>query len=212
MRIPVRGHVSFTPSRVVNGDRPTTMGSSYFHRGLLGNGRRFLRRLIYQRLAATPMDWNTNVGAVNPKRTLKMVLWSVGGFVLFIVVISALAASDKEKLGDVPVQPTTQATTPKQERVGVGDEGYVKSSSGTANKTLIATSEANFDALVKASVANDTIGIAQLVLEGRLFAVEDGTKVLVIDSTVGARQVRILEGELFGETGWLPMEFVVKNK
>ena len=138
----------------------------------------------------------------------KIATGAVVGFVLILIWVFMTAASESQKLGNVPVQATPSASS-ASERVGVGEEGDVKSS---ANKTVIATSEASFDALIKASVANDTMGIAQLVLDGRAFAVENGTKVLVIDRTTGARQVRILEGELIGETGWLPMEFVVKTK
>ena len=157
---------------------------------------------------ATYMDWNKNIGAVNPKRTLRMVLWSVGGFVGFMILIVTFAANDSSNTGSVPVQTVAPASTVSA-KVSVGEEGYIKVSSPRA---ILANTKADFDDLIGTYVANDTMGIGQFLLDGRGVAVENGTRVLVIESKVGARKVRVLEGEQIGEAGWVAMEYVSKNK
>ena len=64
------------------------------------------------------------------------------------------------------------------------------------------------DDYTKAAVNNDTMGMAQMIYDGEGFLASDGTKVLVIDSGLGTRQVRILDGKFIGQSGWVPMEFV----
>ena len=45
-------------------------------------------------------------------------------------------------------------------------------------------------------------------LDDKIFFVKTGTKVLVIDRETFSRQVRILEGENIGRSGWVPFEFI----
>src|SRR3989344_7736269 len=74
-------------------------------------------------------------------------------------------------------------TTPAQSSVSVGEEGYLRSGS---EDVLIATSKANLESITRAAVANDNYGMTQLVAQGGGFFVPNGTKGLVIDSSVGA--------------------------
>ena len=89
--------------------------------------------------------------------------------------------------------------------VGVGDEGLLFSESALP---YVCVTEETFDKLIAASVANDKIGFNQLIMSDAVFAVAQNTKVLVIDSTFGKRKIRILEGSNYGQTGWVPSEFV----
>ena len=70
------------------------------------------------------------------------------------------------------------------------------------------------DALMKAITRNDSYGVFDLVLAGKIFMVDEGTKVRVIDRGgflgVSEVQVRILEGKMVGRSGWLPYEFVTE--
>ncbi len=68
--------------------------------------------------------------------------------------------------------------------------------------------EQALDEWTNACVAKDYIGMAQLEASGRVFTVPNGTKVLVIDSRFATRQVRVLEGDAFGKSGWLPYEWL----
>lgn len=92
-----------------------------------------------------------------------------------------------------------------------GEEGYIKGTSGTPNEILTNT-KADYDVFIDILLSKDTIGLGQFLQDGRGFGVANGTKVLVIGTGVGVRQVRVLEGEHLGESGWLAMEYVSKTK
>jgi len=77
-----------------------------------------------------------------------------------------------------------------------------------SDMVLVAVDEEAFEELIKASVAKDYMGIAELLLLGKVFEVPNNTKVLVIDSAFAKRKIRILEGDEFGRTGWVPYEFL----
>jgi len=77
-----------------------------------------------------------------------------------------------------------------------------------SDEVPVCVDEEAFEELIKASVAKDDIGIAELLLLGKVFFVPNNTKVLVIDRDFAKRQIRILEGDKFGRTGWVPYEFL----
>ena len=68
---------------------------------------------------------------------------------------------------------------------------------------------------VKSVKIQDKYGAMHLFMSGRVFIVDHGTRVLVIDvktvfSVPAYAKVRILEGDYTGASGWLPIEFVAK--
>jgi hypothetical protein len=67
----------------------------------------------------------------------------------------------------------------------------------------VAATVAAFEALSHAAIANDKVGIAQLMLAGAVWSVPSGTQVLVIDMGMYRRQVRFESGEFVGQTGWV---------
>jgi hypothetical protein len=91
--------------------------------------------------------------------------------------------------------------------IGIGQEGHLRSGSSTM---LVARDKASFDAIVDASVAHDEFGAQELLLSGKIFVVSAGTKVRVLASSFPSKQVRILDGPMTGESGWVPTEWVVK--
>jgi hypothetical protein len=74
--------------------------------------------------------------------------------------------------------------------------------------TFGATSEANFAAMVKASQVGDKLGIAEMALQRRIYDVDNGTSVLVIDRRNELSQVRILDGIDQGRALWLFTRFL----
>ena len=88
----------------------------------------------------------------------------------------------------------------------VGSEALI--GAPNLDTVYLAIDKESFDMWTKACVAKDYIGMAQLEATGRVFAVPNGTKVLVINSSSAARKVRVLEGESFGMSGWLPYEWL----
>lgn len=69
---------------------------------------------------------------------------------------------------------------------------------------VIAPTEAAYDAFVKASVADDKMGMAQLLGSGLIFTVPSGTRAKKIDTSMSGTKVRILTGEHAGDAGWVP--------
>jgi hypothetical protein len=118
-------------------------------------------------------------------------------------------ASGDEKSTPAPAN-TPTAT---EQTLSIGEEGiinYNTDRNDCSGQAILGISKEAQDKITKASVAKDNVGLAQLVLTGEAFMVNNCTKVKVIDSAMFLRQVRILEGEQFGEAGWLPYEWVIK--
>jgi ribosomal protein L40E len=90
----------------------------------------------------------------------------------------------------------------------VGDEVVLSVSSG---KAIVADSPENFERVVHLSVVGDNLGIAELALQGHAFLVDSGTRVKIIDSGIVKSEVRIMEGQFFGRSGWVPREFLNRN-
>lgn len=89
--------------------------------------------------------------------------------------------------------------------VNVGEEGRIASGAKTV---LAATDDATFDQIVKSQEARDQAGLTVLILSGKAFFIDEGTRVLVIDRSTLRRKVRTLEGPAVGRAGWIPAEWV----
>ena len=79
---------------------------------------------------------------------------------------------------------------------------------GIVSKAFIASSEGAYDELNRLITANDRLGINLLVASGRVRVAPDNTHVLILDSAIGRRRVRIVDGPYSGETGWIAYELV----
>jgi len=90
----------------------------------------------------------------------------------------------------------------------VGEQAYLQSPSGRL--VPVARTNEDLDQLVKADMANDSIGKGQMVLEGRAWGVQSGTKCLILDFRVwsGHRNVRLLDGDYAGRSCWTQREFI----
>jgi hypothetical protein len=71
-----------------------------------------------------------------------------------------------------------------------------------------AATQADYDAFRKARGATDQIGVYELMAQERLFLIDNGTRVLVLEKHVVLTQVRVLDGPKFGLAVWLPSEFL----
>lgn len=142
-----------------------------------------------------------------PKCQGKIYQWTLGkkllvGLILLIAVPTIINIGS----GSSSSSSSSASTSQPSDRVSQGQNGYVRIS-GSDSVAVLRTKEL-MDEYVKAAVNKDTYGMAQLLLGGGGFFVSNDTKVLVIDSSIGARQIRILEGKFVGQSGWVPMEFV----
>jgi len=125
----------------------------------------------------------------------------VAGAFFFIVMFIIISATTS------PTTPSVN-TSLSQTGLSIGQDGYIKVSTA---KIVVGIDKATEDEIVSSSIAGDTTGVALLVLDGKAFFVENGTKVKVIDKTMASVRIRILDGEEAGNSGWVPFEFVSTN-
>lgn len=88
---------------------------------------------------------------------------------------------------------------------GIGQQGHVQS---PATDVAVATSEAGFDALMRAVAVKDNAAVGALALSGDVFTVPNGTAVLVLARQSTKVQVRLLDGPRPGVIGWVIAEYV----
>lgn len=99
-----------------------------------------------------------------------------------------------------------QQPAPQQpQEINIGQEGFLKFPE-------LASSKENLDKFTKALNAHDTNEIKQMILAGEVLSADTGARVLVIGSSLSARQIRILEGENTGNSGWVFTEFISLTK
>ena len=82
-----------------------------------------------------------------------------------------------------------------------GDEAVLRSSSGVP--VLVAVDKDALEAAVDAAATGDDYAKSELLLTGRLFSVDSGTRVLVTGLALFSTKVRILEGPYEGRTVWV---------
>jgi hypothetical protein len=99
---------------------------------------------------------------------------------------------------------STTSSSFSSPRIGLEARLYVEG----AQSVYIAIDEKAFDEFTDAGIAKDKIGIANLIMTGRIFSVDNNTKALVIDKTFTKTKVRVLEGKNIGMAGWVAHKFV----
>jgi hypothetical protein len=82
-----------------------------------------------------------------------------------------------------------------------GRKAYLKLENNTP--ALVATTHADYDALIKAAAVSDTTGVQELISAGRVFHAPSGCQVLVLDQTPLTTQVRVLDSYAQGKSGWV---------
>ncbi len=126
-----------------------------------------------------------------------------------VVVSSTNDAKEKAQSANAPTAQPDQVETASTGPIGPGDEGYLRVSNSEI-VTVLKTEELQ-EQFMKSGLANDTYGMAKIIADGGGFNVPVGTKVLVIDSEVGVRKVRVLTGDHAMQEGWVAKEFVQKQ-
>jgi hypothetical protein len=138
----------------------------------------------------------------NPKKTSKpsftrtctFVIIAIIGILIVGYLISTLSGSSSSNTASTYLH--------------IGEQGVLYN--GSSQIPVAATRDV-LDQVIHMSTANDTLGYAELVGAGLVIRVDSETDVLILDSTSLYKQVRILEGEYVGESGWIPSEWVRKK-
>jgi len=161
------------------------------------------------------------IGLINPSLfkkvkldTRKKVFCCFG--IIFIIAIIGIGASSP--VGSTTSDKKTSTSTAdqvQQSAHNIGSNGYLRSSTDNDGIACLAVNKDDETALIKVIQAGDVQGL--LNLGDKAFCVTNGSKVLVIDESVGLREVRITEGaksvdqDKINLTGWVPFEWVVDN-
>lgn len=123
---------------------------------------------------------------------------------LFLIGIGSMTQSSSDT-------PSVQA--PATPSLAVGDTGYLYEKGSLTQAIEVATTKDNFDQLISLAVAGDTLGMAKMVMDEQAFLVDPGTQVKVIGiSFPDVYEVRVLSGQYYSQSGWLPGEFVSHTK
>ena len=133
----------------------------------------------------------------------KVVGYGVAAWALFAFVYCSFAPSPAPRQAAPSQSPKSESDN---RGASIGERGrlYIDG----AKIIAVAISEEAFDEFIKARVARDGYGIDNLLLTGRLFTVDNGTRVQVIRKAFPKERVRILEGEMTAMAGWVPYEWV----
>ena len=130
------------------------------------------------------------------------------GIIGFVIIIFIIGGS-----GGTTETTNTPAVTASQ-TPEIGEEGYLRLPGITDPEQVICLGETeeDYDQINKALIAKDFIGLMEIP---GAFCVSNGTKVLVIDSAVFKRRVRILEdvrevdSDKILMSGWTASDWVV---
>jgi hypothetical protein len=131
--------------------------------------------------------------AVSPVKPAGISTWRI---IASVTILLAICAGVYILSGSPNGKDSTPSTL-----LMVGDNATLYDDQGVP--ILVAVDYESLEAAIQASVANDDYGAHELVLTGRLFSVNSGTKVLVTDLALYATEVRILEGPYEGRKVWV---------
>lgn len=121
------------------------------------------------------------------------------GVILFTIILAMIA---------VVLCVSSDGKTTTESYPSVGSEAIL-SVEGSGPITVAIDEEA-VEEIINALIAKDNIGLMNLVLAGKVFYVQNSTKVLILDVNYSRAivKIRILEGDNWGMAGWVPYEFV----
>jgi len=152
---------------------------------------------------------NVDNGGLKGKPDRKKAIIGSTAIIIVVIIIIMILSGGGHKSSPAPSVPTT----PTKETLSFGEEGIINfndSREDCTGSAILGIDKNAYKEIGTALLAKDDIGMLELVTSGKALLVENCTKIKVIDSAVGIRRVRILEGKLFGESGWLDYEWAIK--
>jgi hypothetical protein len=97
------------------------------------------------------------------------------------------------------------SSSPKP-RLSPGYESRI--STGDSSSAIAGVSKDDFEEIARSLRINDKIGAANVMLQGRGFFINPGTRVLVLETGIELVRVRVLEGPTIGRDGWVLRKWV----
>jgi hypothetical protein len=160
----------------------------------------------------------TQPGDQKPPAPLKLrvLVWMVTAVAMFMAMAYMVRLESKrhglQAQSSTPnsLQQASESTKPSRSGPSgvkpVGDEGklYVE---GLSTIT-VAVDEGSFSELTRVLLARDEYAYKELQLRGKIFRVENDTRVLILENGFTKVRVRFLEGKQKGADGWIPREWL----
>jgi transposase-like protein len=137
---------------------------------------------------------------------LKKLIFILVAIVITLALFSHLISPVQQNTNQLSAPPAPAFQSDRSP--SIGDEA-VLDMGGLA--VWVAKTKADNSRLTQLCVAQDQLGIAEMLFDGRVMSVEVGTLVKVIDLGLFTTEIRILEGKHAGRSGFLPSEFVVSK-
>jgi hypothetical protein len=141
---------------------------------------------------------------LTPNQKLVVGLGAV--FMLMCIVVSIASFSSSAVQSSKSAQLSRAGSQRPSSVKSVGDEGrlYVDNLS----TVTVAIDEDAYRELDKVFIAKDQYGYNELQRRGKIFSVENNTKVLILENNFAKVKVRFLEGTRRGLAGWIPREWL----
>lgn len=135
------------------------------------------------------------------------------GLVVVFYIIGSFTPKSSPALKSVSNPPANQPVAQQTAQTflpTLGTEALATyHTNGTCSQSIVlGTTKANADTVGKALLSKDMVGISNLLSSGQAIMINDCTKVKVIDTAVGYKDVRILEGDSINLSGWIPSEWL----
>lgn len=127
-------------------------------------------------------------------------------FLFVFIVMVSLLRSCASSFSTPPTTAPVTTTQPASTTAHTGDN-VTLDDGDNSGITLVAATKADLDALIQSETANDTIGFHQMLTDGRVWAVDNGTTALVLTTGMFSAQVRILStaSASYGMSGWVSL-------
>lgn len=156
------------------------------------------------------IDYSSTSGKDNQNNSLKEpvkskhLFWGFIAVLFFMILIFSSANKTEPSFSE-------SSSSQPQQSLSIGDEAVInwhEDPSDCSQSMLLGTTKESHDKARKALMAEDSMGIAELLFSGEAISVPNCTKVKIIDTALFTRQVRILEGQQIGKSGWISYEFL----
>ena len=115
------------------------------------------------------------------RKTIKIVVFGILGLIALVVLVRSIP-SPNFRGPDV---------------LTIGDEATI------AMASMVAVDDEALSEMSDLQMVGDDVGLNLLQREGRTFMLDEGTRVLVMDTRFTTVMVRALEGRNAGKTGWV---------
>lgn len=146
--------------------------------------------------------WKQNIKEMPMWQRILILPVMIGLFVVVLFLLSGIEIINDKIINDnIDINST--------DNLNIGSGVYIKVGLPTV---YVGTTKEAHEKITKAVLAKDAVGVAQFLRNGDVIQLAEGTKVLVIDFALGLREVRVLEGDNFGKSAWLPKEWISKSR